>query len=1367
MVGKRNDAGITGPDARPKRWLSGGIAAVAVVAFIYAACLYCGAELRQHRRLVEAKLVSIADSKLKQIVSWRAERLDDGKFFSRALFAAQDIEDFLEEPQSVETKTRITTWLGQLGNGHRYSQAIIFDSAQQARFAIPELIAEPGPKLLANIKEALKTKGVWISDPFRERETSDVHLDVIIPIRPPKQHADQDALPIATLVFRVDLKQFLFPLLRTWPEPTESGEAALARREGNRVRFLSDVRFRTNSALNLTVPVQSAELPVAAAARGSEGVLEGRDYRGVPVITVFRPVPGTDWLLGVKVDYAEALAPLQKETVEVATSGVAFALAVLGGLGWFWRQRNFRFLQSQLLAERERRSLAERFELLMKNAGDAILLTDEHGKVLEANKRASEMYGFPPADWLQLRMTDLCPGTSGCLCDSATQNAPGENEGIFEGSHRRKDGTSLQVEMRSRTIELGGSPCRLYIIRDSTQRKEVEEKLRRVTHRLLLATRSARMGIWELDLQKDQLEWDEEMFRLYGISREQFGGTYEAWKTFLHPEDRTRLLASVQDALSGIKDYNEEFRVVWPDSSVHYIQANGAVERDPEGRPIRMIGTNWDITERKAAEDALRQRLSLQNQLTQIAGIVPGAIYSFRLSSDGSMSFPFASPALEKIFGVSPEQVQNDVTVAFAKIHPADVQHVQESILQSARSLSPWRTEFRVCGTPVGDIWAEGHSIPQSEADGSVLWHGFLHDITDRKKAEEELRKLSRAVEQSCASVVITSPTGEIEYVNRKFTELTGYSLEEVRGKNPRILKSGETPPEIYQEMWTTIRKHGEWRGEFHNRKKNGELFWEFAVISAIFDGAGQITHFLAIKEDITERKKAEEQLRLSEHRFRELAETIQDVFWIVEPGSLRVLYISPAYEVVWGRSCESLYAQPQAWLEAVHIEDQDRVRQAADEELHHGTYEQEYRVVRPDGGIRWVQSRSYPVFDATGKIDHIIGISRDITQTRQLEQQLNQAQRLEAIGQLAGGVAHDFNNLLAVILIQAELAALTEGLPTDTREGLVEIHRTAERAASLTRQLLLFSRRQVLQAQDLDLNQVVTDLAKMLRRVLREDIRLELNLDTKPLWTHADAGMLDQVLLNLSVNARDAMPNGGKLSIVSAEKILSPDESSRNPEAYPGRFVWLSVSDTGTGIPADVLPRIFEPFFTTKEPGKGTGLGLATVFGIVKQHKGWIEVSTEPGKGTSFHIYLPARERVLTDLLPTVVKPKPQGGTETILLVEDEPSVRTVMRGILSRSGYEVLEAGHGPDALALARQHPSRIHLLLTDLVMPEGIDGRELARRLQIERPNLRIIFMTGYSRELAGRELALEPGQGFIQKPCTSEHLLESVHNCLRN
>lgn len=505
-----------------------------------------------------------------------------------------------------------------------------------------------------------------------------------------------------------------------------------------------------------------------------------------------------------------------------------------------------------------------------------------------------------------------------------------------------------------------------------------------------------------------------------------------------------------------------------------------------------------------------------------------------------------------------------------------------------------------------------------------------------RKRAEETLRKLSRAVEQSSASIVITNTAGDIEYVNPKFSRLTGYLPAEVIGQNPRVLKSGQTPPEEYGRLWRTITAGQEWRGEFRNRKKNGEFYWELASISPILDAAGVITHFVAVKEDITEHKR--------------------------------------------------------------------------------------------------------------------------------LEAAFRQAQKMEAVGQLAGGVAHDFNNILAAIMINVGILQEGPELSPEMITGLKELEREANLAASLTRQLLLFSRRQVLMAEPLDLNEVVQNMTRMLRRLIGEDVRFLFQGQATRLWVMADAGMMDQVLMNLCVNARDAMPDGGLLTIGTRQVEIDAEAALKNPEAQAGVFICLSVTDTGCGMGEETLKHIFEPFFTTKEAGKGTGLGLATVYGIVRQHHGWIEVKSALGQGTTFHVYLPALAAVAGNQT-AADQGEVRGGTETLLVVEDDHDLRRLVAAGLRKLGYAVLEAENGKDALQVWRQPHPPIALLFTDMVMPEGLTGIELAERLRKEKKALQVIVSSGYNPDKAKPDVLKGQGITFLAKPFEMLLLAKTVRSCL--
>ena len=532
-----------------------------------------------------------------------------------------------------------------------------------------------------------------------------------------------------------------------------------------------------------------------------------------------------------------------------------------------------------------------------------------------------------------------------------------------------------------------------------------------------------------------------------------------------------------------------------------------------------------------------------------------------------------------------------------------------------------------------------------------------------------------------------------------------------------------------------------------------------------VLDTAGAVSRVAVFALDITDRKKAEEAVLRSEEQYRMLVDGVKDVIFALSPEGT-VTALNPAFEEFTGWSRHEWLGKAFAGL--LHPDDvvraetllravsQDAGRPTA--QLRIQTRAGEYRVGEFHASL---QRRDDEVVG-------ILGIVRDITDRVRLEDQLRQAQKMEAVGRLAGGVAHDFNNILTAISSYSELLLADLASEDPRRSDVVEIRKATERAAALTRQLLAFSRRQVLQPKVLDLNGVISGAEKLLRRVIGEDIALATRLEPSLAAVTADAGQIEQVIMNLAVNARDAMQRGGTLTLeTSTVRIEAAAQTAEQSIVAPGRYVLLKVADTGTGMDAETKRHLFEPFFTTKERGKGTGLGLATVYGIVKQSGGFIWVDSEPGRGAAFRIYLPAAEAA-TRPPETSEGARPQGlaatGSETILLVEDEDSVRAVARESLRRHGYAVLEAMSAEAALEVSGGFDGEIELLLTDVVMP-GLSGRALADRLASTRPSTKVLYMSGYTDAAIDQHGVLEPGLNYLQKPFTPDILAQKVREVL--
>jgi PAS domain S-box-containing protein len=458
----------------------------------------------------------------------------------------------------------------------------------------------------------------------------------------------------------------------------------------------------------------------------------------------------------------------------------------------------------------------------------------------------------------------------------------------------------------------------------------------------------------------------------------------------------------------------------------------------------------------------------------------------------------------------------------------------------------------------------------------------------------------------------------------------------------------------------------------------------------------------------------------------------------------------------------------PDGLFSQLHPQDRQGVMDGPAQLLREKQIARDYRIRHKNEEYRWLRDEQRLVCDAEGAPVEIVGSWVDITERKALEEQLRQSQKMEAVGQLAGGVAHDFNNRLAVIRGNAELLLMDEAqYPAQAKKGLEHVVAASERAANLTRQLLTFSRKQVLLPQPLVLNEVIANLTKMLNRVISENIDLQCHYAALLPYVQADTGMMEQVILNLVVNARDAMPEGGQLRVATERVTLIEAHARVNPKARAGEFVCVMVSDTGTGIAPEVLPRIFEPFFTTKEVGKGTGLGLATVYGIVQQHQGWLEVSSQVGESSMFKVFLPAIPTPARLAAAVEVGAEVRGGNETILLVEDDHAVRLTTRRVLESKGYRILEAMSGREALEMWPGHAEEIALLLTDIIMPGKMTGRDLAERLWGQKPGARVIFMSGYSAEVlrANTDFMRRTRSQFLQKPCSARAILETVRRCL--
>ncbi|MCW9046013.1 MAG: PAS domain S-box protein [Alphaproteobacteria bacterium] len=644
-----------------------------------------------------------------------------------------------------------------------------------------------------------------------------------------------------------------------------------------------------------------------------------------------------------------------------------------------------------------------------------------------------------------------------------------------------------------------------------------------------------------------------------------------------------------------------------------------------------------------------------------------------------------------------------------------------------------------------------------------------------RKKAEEKevsLRKLSQAVEQSPATVIITDANGLIEYVNPKFEEITGYSFDDALGQNPSMLSSGQKSKEEYKELWQTILSGNDWQGEFRNRRKDGTLYWENSIISPIKAPDGSITNFLAVKEDITERKKVEETLRANEELLSNLTAQAPGLLYqyLLRPdGTSCFPYVSDAVHEIFGLAPENIKENADAVFATGHPEEAEKIAQKIIQSAENLTpWHDEFRVILSGQPSSWREGRAIPQRLEDGStLWH--GFITNIDQRKHLEEQVRRSQKMEAVGLLTGGIAHDFNNILGIILGNLELL---QRMVSDNEKASNRVEKAlngAKRGAKLTRRLLSFSRKVPEEVILTQVNEFIGSLEDLIAKSLMASINVETKLSVG-LWpVEIDPSDLEDAILNLSLNARDAMPDGGTLTVETSNVTLDEDYVSQNPGSKVGDFVMISLKDTGVGMSTEVKEKILEPFFTTKDQSKGTGLGLSMVYGFVQRSNGHLKIISEINKGTTFRIYLPRalkEEQNEQGASEEVTLPR---GTETILVVDDEQALLDIAVSQLEELGYKTHSAFNGKEALRVLEDN-SDIDLLFSDVIMPDDLDGYQLAFAVNETHSNLKVLLASGFTEK---REAYIKGDNKYmaalatnlLKKPYTQSEMAQAIRQAL--
>jgi two-component system, cell cycle sensor histidine kinase and response regulator CckA len=869
--------------------------------------------------------------------------------------------------------------------------------------------------------------------------------------------------------------------------------------------------------------------------------------------------------------------------------------------------------------------------------------------------------------------------------------------------------------------------------------------------------------VWELDVETRQFTF------VSGGAEEILGYPIEQWYTerdfwpvrIVHHEDREWAAEYCRAETEHGRDHRFEYRALHANGHVVWLRNIVRVGRSRAGRR-QLRGVMIDISEQKQAESALQQNekrvRTLIENISDIVAIV-----------DAGGRFRYASPSMLRVLGYSEEEVHGECV--FDLIHPEDREFVGRRIESRLRGdpdpegVSEARFRHRSGGWRHLQLRGRRHEF---EGIGTAIVVA-ARDVTEQKKSDDELRRqrayFARLFEFAPEAIVLMDEGHRVLRVNQEFCRTFGFASSDAVGA---LIDTLIVPPDLRDEAWSMSRRaaRGERVGtETVRRRKDGTDI-PVSILAVPVPTEDGVTELYGIYRDLSDRKRVEQALRESEAHLRSLLQGVRAIVWECDALTWEFTYISQGVEEILGYPVEQWYTDPSLWIRTIHSDDRERVVEQCRSAMEAGrdrTFE--YRSVASDGRVVWLRDIVHPVIDEAGDGVCLRGVMLDITEAKELEEKLWQAQKMEAVGRLAGGVAHDFNNVLTAI--QGHVQLLADGLAEDDplREDAEEIAVSVERAAALTRQLLAFSRKQILKPEPVDLNTIVTGMAKMLRRVVGEEIRLETSLATDLGHVLVDPSQIERVLLNLVLNARDAMPDGGDLAIETRNVIAGSECAELGPVERPEGHVLLSVRDTGKGIPVAVRERIFEPFFTTKQPGQGTGLGLSTAYGIVKQSGGHITVRTDTSAGTTFDVYLRRIEssKVLPHAPAGEIEDQIATGGETVLVVEDEPAVRSLIGRVLRKHGYVVIEAENGRVAAALIESN-GRIDLVLTDVVMPE-MGGRELAERIRRLRPDLPLVFMSGYTEDELVRRGVADGQTTLVEKPFSPATLTRKIREAI--
>ncbi len=1001
----------------------------------------------------------------------------------------------------------------------------------------------------------------------------------------------------------------------------------------------------------------------------------------------------------------------------------------------------------------------QKLQAIIQASPLSIFVLDPEGKVLMWNPASTSTFGWTEEEAVG-RVLPIVPEEKlDEFRENLRRGLASEPLRGMELRRRKKDGTPIDISIFTSPLhDAQGKVIGIMALNaDITERKQAADELEQSISLLQATLESTADGLLVIDSFGKIVAYNQKFAQMWRIP-----------EAILSSRDDDRALAFVLEQLTDPEGFLSKVRELYgqPEAESYDLiefKDGRVFERYSQAQRIgrTIVGRVWsfrDVTARRQAEEALRES---EEKYRLLVRQIPAVV--FKGYADWSVDF--FDNKIETLTGYSKAEFDSRHLKWCDLILPEDLDYAIRIFINALKNDGSYVREHRIRRTEGEIRWVQCRGRIFYDAAGEIDYiSGVIFDITESKGAEEALLKYKFIANTSKDCMTLIDRNYFYEAANTAYCQAHGKTREEVVGTSVANVWGEDRFEKVikgYLDRCFTGQTV-EFEGWIEFGKKGRGCYYVF--YSPYFNEDGTVAYAAVVSHDITKRKMVEELLRQSEVKYRQLVDQIPAVVykgytdWSLDCFDRKI-------EAITGYAQEEFNSRRKTWRDLILPEDINQAKKLFRGALKgDGFYVTEHRIRKKTGEVRWIQAINRIICDAARKVDYISGVFFDITERKELEDQLIKAQRMEAVGILAGGLAHDFNNLLTAIMGYGEIMMMDLRKEDPFSAYIKEIMKAASRGAALTNQLLAFSRKQILQPQVINLNEVVVEMEKMLRRLIGEDIDLVTLIDQKLGRVKADPAQIEQIIMNLVVNARDALPNGGSLTLETANVYLDQDYARNHVGVTPGPYVMLAVSDDGVGMDTEIMSHIFEPFFTTKESGKGTGLGLATVYGIVKQSGGNVWVYSEPGKGSTFKVYLPRVEEGVIEPKPKAAAPTVLGGEETILLVEDDAALRDLISTALRKYGFTVLEASHGGEALLICEREKAPIHLMLTDVVMPQ-ISGSALAERLTLLHPELKVLYMSGYTENAIVHLGVLDSAVNFIAKPFRLLGLVQKVREVL--